>query len=75
LVATDIMTDYSKIIIFLTDKMIAPRATVLLLLLAFALFAFEVQTVSSSQVGHILMDNYDDGSEMNQKIILEFMSS
>ena len=55
--------------------MIAPRPTLLLLLVALALMASQAQAVSSSQVGHLLMENYDDGSEMNQKIILDFMSS
>lgn len=55
--------------------MIAPRPTLLLLLVTLALMASQVQAVSSSQVGHLLMENYDDGSEMNRKIILDFMSS
>ena len=33
------------------------------------------QALSSAEIGHILLDNYDDGSEMNQKIILDFMTS
>ena len=55
--------------------MIASQLQAFLLILSLALLAHQVQAVTSSEVGHILLDNYDDGSEMNQRIILEFMAS
>ena len=50
--------------------MIASFLRAILTLLTLLLLTTPIQTVTSSEVGHILMDNYDDGSEMNQRIIL-----
>lgn len=39
------------------------------------LLAFPVSSASSVELKDTLMDHYDDGSEMNQRIITEFLES
>ena len=50
--------------------MIASPLQALLFLTALLLLTAPAKAVTSSEVGNILLDNYDDGSEMNQRIIL-----
>ena len=45
------------------------------LLIALALMFVLTSAIRTPEIGSLLLDNYDDGSEMNQRIILEFMTS
>lgn len=45
------------------------------LLLALTLLVLAETATRHSDVSNILMEHYDDGSEMNQRIILEFLAS
>ena len=56
-------------------QMIASSQNKPLIIVITILLICSAQALSSAEVGHILLDNYDDGSEMNQKIILDFMTS
>lgn len=50
-------------------------AFTLLCLVLLALFAYPAGARSTAQLADTLMDHYDDGSEMNQRIIAEFLGS
>ena len=45
------------------------------LILVLVFLPSPVEGISSSEVGNVLLDNYDDGSEMNQRIMLDFIAS
>lgn len=46
-----------------------------ILILALFVITFVQTATTASSVGSTLMEHYDDGSEMNQRIIMEFLSS
>lgn len=46
-----------------------------ILCLIFTFFTLAQTATRSSNIGSTLMEHYDDGSEMNQRIILEFITS